>query len=207
MLSRPPQDPSEILDVPLNVFVEGGRGHATSDVARIINGSPGNPGGADRRGRPAAGGGTSGDHRWSGECVLAEASPSFRPSPNSPRNPVVTMSPNGKGSITNSIGWRYGSIGRNGTYAANRGDQKRRRDPGSGASPSTIGRPAPGLRVHLAIRPLASFRSDIDQTKLGAQLPGRISQSLTAPKPVCSVLEWTLAPRTKHDHRRAARRG
>jgi acetolactate synthase-1/2/3 large subunit len=105
------------LDVPLNVFVEEAEVTPPQTSARIINGAPGNPEAltaalelllAAERPVIIAGQGV----------MLAEAAPALQEFAELTGIPVVT-SPNGKGSINERHALAFGSIGRNGTYAAN----------------------------------------------------------------------------------------
>ena len=105
------------LDVPLNVFVEEAEVTPPQTSCRIISGAPGNPEAltaaletllaADR---PVIITGQG--------ALLAEATAELREFAERTSIPVVT-SPNGKGSIDERHDLAFGSIGRNGTYAAN----------------------------------------------------------------------------------------
>jgi acetolactate synthase-1/2/3 large subunit len=105
------------LDVPLNVFVEEAEVTPPQASARIVNSAPGNPDAlaaalrallAAERPVIIAGQGV----------LLAEAAPALQEFAELTSIPVVT-SPNGKGSINERHRLAFGSIGRNGTYAAN----------------------------------------------------------------------------------------
>ncbi|HEX4365332.1 MAG TPA: thiamine pyrophosphate-binding protein [Rhodopila sp.] len=105
------------LDVPLNVFVEEAEVTPPQASARIVNAAPGNPEAltaalkvllAAERPVIIAGQGV----------LLAEAVPALQEFAELTSIPVVT-SPNGKGSISERHRLAFGSIGRNGTYAAN----------------------------------------------------------------------------------------
>ncbi len=105
------------LDVPLNVFVEEAEVAPPQTVTRAINGAPGNPQAltlalemllAAERPVIIAGQGV----------LLAEATPELQDFAERTGIPVVT-SPNGKGAITDRHALAFGSIGRNGSYAAN----------------------------------------------------------------------------------------
>jgi acetolactate synthase-1/2/3 large subunit len=105
------------IDVPLNVFVEEAEVAPPQAVTRAINGAPGNPQAlttalelllAAERPVIIAGQGV----------MLAEAAPVLQEFAELMGIPVVT-SPNGKGSINERHDLALGSIGRNGTYAAN----------------------------------------------------------------------------------------
>ncbi len=105
------------LDVPLNVFVEEAEVVPPVASARIRNSTPGDPEAlaaaldllrAAERPVIIAGQGV----------LLAEASAALQAFAEAMGIPVVT-SPNGKGSINERHPLAFGSIGRNGTYAAN----------------------------------------------------------------------------------------
>ncbi len=105
------------LDVPLNVFVEEAEVEVPQPSPRVINGAPGNPAAlaaavdmlvAAKQPVIIAGQGV----------LLAEASAELAALAELLRIPVVT-SPNGKGSISDRHELAFGSIGRNGSYAAN----------------------------------------------------------------------------------------
>jgi acetolactate synthase I/II/III large subunit len=105
------------LDVPLNVFVEEAEITPPRTSSRIINGAPGDPDAltaaldlllAAVRPVIIAGQGV----------LLAEATAELTAFAELASIPVVT-SPNGKGSINETHRLAFGSIGRNGTYAAN----------------------------------------------------------------------------------------
>jgi acetolactate synthase-1/2/3 large subunit len=105
------------LDVPLNVFVEAAEVAPPQTSSRIVNGAPGNPEAltaaldvllAAERPVIIAGQGV----------LLAQAAPELLAFAELVSVPVVT-SPNGKGSIDETHRLAFGSIGRNGTYAAN----------------------------------------------------------------------------------------
>jgi acetolactate synthase-1/2/3 large subunit len=105
------------LDVPLNVFVEEAEITPPAASARIRNGAPGDPEAlataldmlrAAERPVVIAGQGV----------LLAEASAELTAFAEAMDLPVVT-SPNGKGAINERHDLAFGSIGRNGTYAAN----------------------------------------------------------------------------------------
>jgi acetolactate synthase I/II/III large subunit len=105
------------LDVPLNVFVEEAEVTPPQASVRAINSAPGNPQAlttalemllAAERPVIIAGQGV----------LLAEAAPALQAFAELTSIPVVT-SPNGKGSINERHALALGSIGRNGTYAAN----------------------------------------------------------------------------------------
>ena len=105
------------LDVPLNVFVEEAEVEIPIASGRIRNGTPGNPEALAaaldllrNAERPVIIAGQG--------VLLAEASAELRAFAEAMSIPVVT-SPNGKGSIDERHGLAFGSIGRNGTYAAN----------------------------------------------------------------------------------------
>jgi acetolactate synthase-1/2/3 large subunit len=105
------------LDVPLNVFVEEAEVAPPQPVTRTINSAPGNPQAlttalemllAAERPVIIAGQGV----------LLAEATPELQKFAERTGIPVVT-SPNGKGAINDRHALAFGSIGRNGSYAAN----------------------------------------------------------------------------------------
>jgi acetolactate synthase I/II/III large subunit len=105
------------LDVPLNVFVEEAEVTPPVASARIRNSTPGDPAAlaaaldllrAAERPVIIAGQGV----------LLAEATAELQAFAEAIGIPVVT-SPNGKGSINERHALAFGSIGRNGTYAAN----------------------------------------------------------------------------------------
>ena len=105
------------LDVPLNVFVEEDEVVPPQASARIVNSAPGNPETlsealkvllAAERPVIIAGQGV----------LLAEATAELQAFAEATAIPVVT-SPNGKGAINERHRLAFGSIGRNGTYAAN----------------------------------------------------------------------------------------
>jgi acetolactate synthase-1/2/3 large subunit len=105
------------LDVPLNVFVEEAEVAPPQTVTRAINSAPGNPQAlttalemllAAERPVIIAGQGV----------LLAEAAPELQQFAERTGIPVVT-SPNGKGAINDRHALAFGSIGRNGSYAAN----------------------------------------------------------------------------------------
>ncbi|MBS0558809.1 MAG: thiamine pyrophosphate-binding protein [Proteobacteria bacterium] len=105
------------LDVPLNVFVEEADVTVPDPSPRIENGAPGNPAAlaaaldallAAERPVIIAGQGV----------MLGHASDALRAFAERTGIPVVT-SPNGKGSISERHDLAFGSIGRNGAYAAN----------------------------------------------------------------------------------------
>jgi acetolactate synthase I/II/III large subunit len=105
------------LDVPLNVFVEEAEITPPVASARIRNSTPGDPAAlaaaldmlrAAERPVIIAGQGV----------LLAEATAELQAFAEAMGIPVVT-SPNGKGSINERHALAFGSIGRNGTYAAN----------------------------------------------------------------------------------------
>jgi acetolactate synthase-1/2/3 large subunit len=105
------------LDVPLNVFVEEAAVGAPVASTRVVNGAPGNPAalatavelllGAERPVIIAGQG-----------VLLGQASAALQAFAETLALPVVT-SPNGKGSISERHALAFGSIGRNGSYAAN----------------------------------------------------------------------------------------
>ena len=108
------------LDVPLNVFVEEAEVAPPRRRRRAsINGAPGQPAGAGRGAGDAAGGGAAGDHRRPGRAARggtrARAARLRRALAGIP----VVTSPNGKGAINDRHALAFGSIGRNGCYAAN----------------------------------------------------------------------------------------
>jgi acetolactate synthase-1/2/3 large subunit len=105
------------LDVPLNVFVEEAEVTPPRTVTRTINGAQGNPQALTTAlemlltaERPVIIAGQG--------VLLAEAAPELQAFAERTGIPVVT-SPNGKGSITDRHALAFGSIGRNGSYAAN----------------------------------------------------------------------------------------
>ena len=105
------------LDVPLNVFVEEADIAPPAPVSRVVNGTQGDPRAlsaaldvllAAERPVIIAGQGV----------LLAEAAVELRRFVERTAIPVVT-SPNGKGAIDERHALAFGSIGRNGSYAAN----------------------------------------------------------------------------------------
>jgi acetolactate synthase-1/2/3 large subunit len=105
------------LDVPLNVFVEEAEVAPPQTVTRAINSAPGNPQALTTAlemllvaERPVIIAGQG--------VLLAEAAPELQQFAERTGIPVVT-SPNGKGAINDRHALAFGSIGRNGSYAAN----------------------------------------------------------------------------------------
>jgi acetolactate synthase-1/2/3 large subunit len=157
------------LDVPLNVFVEEAAVTMPEASARAINGAPGNPAAlsasldlllAAERPVIIAGQGV----------LLAEATPELQRFAELTRIPVVT-SPNGKGSINERHALAFGSIGRNGSYAANDATKNADVILALGFSFDDRATSAWLEGYTLAIPPSKLIQIDIDPSELGRNYP------------------------------------
>jgi acetolactate synthase-1/2/3 large subunit len=161
------------LDVPLNVFVE--EDNVTPPVAgrRAINGAPGNPAAlsaaldlllAAERPVIIAGQGV----------LLAEAAPELQRFATLLQIPVAT-SPNGKGSIDERHDLALGSIGRNGSYAANDASKNADVILALGFSFDDRATSAWLDGYTLAIPPSKLIQIDIDPAELGRNYPAELA--------------------------------
>ncbi len=160
------------LDVPLNVFVEEAEVAPPQTVTRAINGAPGNPQaltaalemllGAERPVIIAGQG-----------VLLAEASPELQTFAERTGIPVVT-SPNGKGAISDRHALSFGSIGRNGSYAAN--DATKHADVILALGFTFDDRATSAWLdgYTLSIPPSRLIQIDIDPTELGRNYPAEL---------------------------------
>jgi acetolactate synthase-1/2/3 large subunit len=160
------------LDVPLNVFVEEAAVSAPAPSVRAVNGAPGNPAALSaaldmllKAERPAIIAGQG--------VLLAEAAPELRRFAELARIPVVT-SPNGKGSIDERHELAFGSIGRNGTYAANDATKNADVILSLGFSFDDRATSAWLEGYTLAIPPSRLIQIDIDPSELGRNYPAEL---------------------------------
>jgi len=160
------------LDVPLNVFVEETDYSGPLPSTRTINGAPGAPAAlsaaldmllAAERPVIIAGQGV----------LLSEAAPELQAFAELTSIPVVT-SPNGKGSINERHDLAFGSIGRNGTYAAN--DATRHADVILAVGFSFDDRATSAWvdGYTLAIPPSRLIQIDIDPSEIGRNYPAEL---------------------------------
>jgi acetolactate synthase-1/2/3 large subunit len=182
------------LDVPLNVFVEEAEVTPPQTSSRIINGSPGNPEAltaaldlllAAERPVIIAGQGV----------LLAEASAELQAFAELTSIPVVT-SPNGKGSINEQHRLAFGSIGRNGTYAANEATKNADVILALGFTFDDRATSAWLDGYTLAIPPSRLIQIDIDPTELGRNYPAEFP-ILGCAKASLRYLNGLLRARTK----------
>jgi len=182
------------LDVPLNVFVEEAEVTPPRTSSRIINGSPGNPEAltaaldlllAAERPVIIAGQGV----------LLAEASAELQAFAELTSIPVVT-SPNGKGSINEQHRLAFGSIGRNGTYAANEATKNADVILALGFTFDDRATSAWLDGYTLAIPPSRLIQIDIDPTELGRNYPAEFP-ILGCAKASLRYLNGLLRARTK----------
>lgn len=160
------------LDVPLNVFVEEASVPPPVASTRVNNRTPGNPQAlstaldmllAAERPVIIAGQGV----------LLAEASAELQRFAELTQIPVVT-SPNGKGSINERHALAFGSIGRNGSYAAN--DASKHADVILSLGFSFDDRATSGWLdgYTLAIPPSRLIQIDIDPAEIGRNYPAEL---------------------------------
>ncbi len=160
------------LDVPLNVFVEEAEVAPPRTVTRTINGAQGNPQALTKAldmllaaERPVIIAGQG--------VLLAEAAPALQTFANLTGIPVVT-SPNGKGAIDERHALAFGSIGRNGTYAAN--DATKHADVILALGFTFDDRATSAWLdgYTLSIPPSRLIQIDIDPTELGRNYPAEL---------------------------------
>ncbi len=160
------------LDVPLNVFVEEAEVTPPQTSGRINSSAPGNPEAlaaaldmllAAERPVIIAGQGV----------LLAEAAPVLQEFAERMGIPVVT-SPNGKGSINERHELAFGSIGRNGTYAANDATKNADVILALGFTFDDRATSAWLDGYTLSIPPSRLIQIDIDPTELGRNYPAEL---------------------------------
>ncbi len=178
------------LDVPLNVFVEETPYAAPSPVTRVANGAPGAPAalsaaldlllGAERAVIIAGQG-----------VLLAEASAALTRFAEAMQIPVVT-SPNGKGAIDERHALAFGSIGRNGSYAANEATKNADVILALGFSFDDRATSAWVDGYTLAIPPSRLVQIDIDPAEIGRNYPaelGILGDARASLEALCAMAE------------------
>ena len=160
------------LDVPLNVFVEETAYDAPATVTRVANGTPGAPdtlaAALDlllHAERPVIIAGQG--------VLLAPASAELTRFAEVMQIPVVT-SPNGKGSINERHELAFGSIGRNGSYAANEATKNADIILALGFSFDDRATSAWVDGYTLAIPPSRLIQIDIDPAEIGRNYPAEL---------------------------------
>ncbi len=160
------------LDVPLNVFVEETAYGAPSPATRVANGTPGAPDALAasldlllHAERPVIIAGQG--------VLLAQASAELTRFAEAMQLPVVT-SPNGKGSINERHDLAFGSIGRNGSYAANEATKNADVILALGFSFDDRATSAWVDGYTLAIPPSRLVQIDIDPAEIGRNYPAEL---------------------------------
>lgn len=160
------------LDVPLNVFVEEAPYEPGPPATRAISGAPGAPAAlaaaldlllAAERPVIIAGQGV----------LLAHAAPELQRFAEAMQIPVVT-SPNGKGAINERHDLAFGSIGRNGSYAANEASKGADVILALGFSFDDRATSAWVDGYTLAIPPSRLVQIDIDPSEIGRNYPAEL---------------------------------
>jgi acetolactate synthase-1/2/3 large subunit len=160
------------IDVPLNVFVEETPYSGPAASTRVMNRTPGSPAAlsatvdmllAAERPVIIAGQGV----------LLAEAASELQVFAELTAIPVVT-SPNGKGSISEGHDLAFGSIGRNGTYAANEATKNADVVLALGFSFDDRATSAWINGYTLAIPPSRLIQIDIDAHEIGRNYPAEL---------------------------------
>lgn len=160
------------IDVPLNVFVEETPYSGPATVTPVIVGTPGNPAALSqavdmllKAERPVIIAGQG--------VLLAEASPELKAFADFMAIPVVT-SPNGKGAISERHELSFGSIGRNGAYAANDATKNADVILALGFSFDDRATSAWLEGYTLAIPPSRLIHIDIDSSEIGKNYPAEL---------------------------------
>jgi acetolactate synthase I/II/III large subunit len=179
------------LDVPLNVFVEEAAVSAPVPSARPVNGAPGNPAALAaaldlllKAERPVIIAGQG--------VLLSGATAELRCFAELLRIPVVT-SPNGKGAIEERHELAFGSIGRNGTYAANDATKNADVILTLGFSFDDRATSAWLDGYTLAIPPSKLIQIDIDPSELGRNYPAELAILGDAKASLTSLAEIVTA--------------
>jgi acetolactate synthase I/II/III large subunit len=179
------------LDVPLNVFVEEAAVSAPVPSARPVNGAPGNPAALAaaldlllKAKRPVIIAGQG--------VLLSGATAELRHFAELLRAPVVT-SPNGKGAIEERHELAFGSIGRNGTYAANDATKNADVILTLGFSFDDRATSAWLDGYTLAIPPSKLIQIDIDPSELGRNYPAELAILGDAKASLASLAEMVTA--------------
>ncbi|HET6608375.1 MAG TPA: thiamine pyrophosphate-binding protein [Rhodopila sp.] len=160
------------IDVPLNVFVEETAYSGPAPSTRVLNGSPGAPAALSaavdmllKAARPVIIAGQG--------VLLAEAAPELQAFAELLKLPVVT-SPNGKGSIHERHDLAFGSIGRNGSYAANEATKNADVILALGFSFDDRATSAWIDGYTLAVPPSRLIQIDIDPSEIGRNYPAEL---------------------------------
>jgi acetolactate synthase-1/2/3 large subunit len=187
------------LDVPLNVFVEETRYAAPPPATRAANRTPGAPEAlaaaldlllSAQRPVVIAGQG----------AMLSEASAELKAFAEHLALPVVT-SPNGKGAISERHELAFGSIGRNGSYAANEATKNADVILAIGFSFDDRATSAWIDGYTLSVPPSRLIQIDIDPSELGRNYPAEIAVLADARASLAALLALAMS---RVPNRRAA---